>query len=193
MASSLLDVGSMLFLDTRTLNRKLLRLPSRSELLVIDSGVPRSLATSKYNKRRAECEEAARRLGVQALRDVSDVSALDSLPDPLRQRARHILCENARVLRAIKSASAAEFGQLMNASHESLRDDYEVSITALDRLVALLQAEPFVYGAKLTGAGFGGACVALCRAGNAMNIASNVLTRYKNAGHEGRLLVPARR
>ena len=192
MASSLLHVGAMLFLDTRTLNRELLPLPSQSELLVIDSGVPRSLATSKYNERRADCEEAAHRIGVQALRDVTDVSALDCLPDPLRRRARHVVCENARVLRAIQSTSAAEFGKLMNASHESLRDDYEVSIKALDLLVALLQAEQFVYGAKLTGAGFGGACVALCRAGKAIDVARNVMTQYKNAGHEGRLLVPAR-
>lgn len=190
MASSLLEIGSMLFLDTRTLNRELLPLPSRSEILVIDSGVPRSLASSKYNERRAECEEAARRLGIRALRDVTDLRALESLPQPLRRRAHHIVCENARVLHAVQSTSAAEFGQLMNASHESLRDDYEVSITALDRLVALLQTEPSVYGAKLTGAGFGGACVALCRAGEATGVASNVLTKYKKAGHEGLLLVP---
>jgi galactokinase len=190
MASSLLDTGSMLFLDTRSLDRELLPLPEHSEVLVIDSGVARSLASSKYNERRAECEEAARQLGLHALRDVSEIEAVDSLSEPLRNRARHIVSENARVLRAAAGASAAEFGRLMNASHQSLRDDYEVSIPPLDQLVAFLQSEPAVHGAKLTGAGFGGACVALCKAGVAVSTATKVLTKYRNAGHEGRLLVP---
>ena len=78
----------------------------------------------------------------------------------------------------------------MKSSHESLRDDYEVSIPVLDTLVGLMQADPAVYGAKLTGAGFGGACVALCRAGEALRAGNNILTEFKNAGHQGRLLVP---
>jgi galactokinase len=190
MASSLLDRGSMLFLDTRTLDRALLPLPERSEVLVIDSGVARSLAGSKYNERRSECEEAARKLGLPALRDATDVRALESLPEPLRRRARHVVSENARVLRAVKGISAAEFGQLMNTSHQSLRDDYEVSIAPLDRLVTILQSEGAVHGAKLTGAGFGGACVALCKAGKAISTGTSALAKYKSAGYAGRLLVP---
>ena len=89
--------------------------------------------------------------------------SLDKLEQPLRNRARHVITENDRVLRAVECADADEFGALMNASHASLRDDFEVSVPALDRLVALLQADSEVYGARLTGAGFGGACVALCR------------------------------
>ena len=190
MASSLLDSGSMLFLDTRTLDRELLPLPDRTEVLVIDSGVARSLAGSKYNERRAECEEAARKLGVRTLRDAINVQALDNLPEPLRRRARHVVSENSRVLRAVRGTSAAEFGQLMNASHQSLRDDYEVSIPPLDNLVTTLQSDAAVHGAKLTGAGFGGACVALCKAGEAIGAAANVLAKYRSAGHAGRLLVP---
>jgi galactokinase len=190
MASSLADPQHMLFLDTRTLQRKLLPLPQGGELLVIDSGVPRKLEESMYNLRRHECEEAARLLGVAALRDVEDVGRLSTLPDPLQRRARHVVTENARVLEAAAGVDACRFGKLMNASHQSLRDDYEVSIAALDLLVELLQRERFVYGARLTGAGFGGACVALVREGNGAAVGGEVLPRYQEKGYQGKLLVP---
>jgi galactokinase len=190
MASSLAGTKSALFLDTRTLERRLVPLPPDSAVLVLDSGVARTLAGSGYNQRRAECEEAARRLGVPSLRDISDISETDSLPEPLRRRARHVVSENARVLLAANCASAKEFGILMNASHASLRDDYEVSIPQLDRLVALLQAQPDIYGARLTGAGFGGACVALCKPEGLRATARTVLCEYTAAGLNGRMLVP---
>lgn len=190
MASSLAGDGHMLFLDTRTLEREVLPLPPDSEILVIDSGVARSLAGSKYNERRQECEQAAEMLGVEALRDITDDHLTETLPDPLCRRARHVITENNRVLRARQGVSAAEFGQLMNASHRSLRDDYEVSIPALDELVALLQDQPEVYGARLTGAGFGGACVALCKTGTARHVAETVIQLYNLGGHKGRLIVP---
>ncbi len=190
MASSLADERSMLFLDTRTLERELLPLPGPSEILVLDCGVPRALADSAYNTRRAECEAAARALGVRALRDVHDPAALAALPSPLRERARHVVLENARVLRARAGVDVAEFGAMMNESHASLRDDYAVSIPALDSIVALLQAHPRVYGARLTGAGFGGACVALCAPHRARAVADDVLPRHAAAGYAGRRLVP---
>ena len=191
MASSLADTRSMLFLDTRTLQRRVLPLPPQAEILVVDSGVARSLAGSKYNERRAECEQAARLLGVKALRDVSDVAAIEKLPQPLRRRARHVVSENNRVLRAVESIDAASFGGLMNASHTSLRDDYEVSIAQLDRLAELLQSDSSVHGARLTGAGFGGACVALCAEGETHATGERVLATYNSAGQHGRILVPS--
>ncbi|HAX74421.1 MAG TPA: galactokinase [Cyanobacteria bacterium UBA11372] len=202
MASSLADTNSMLFLDTRTLERRVLPFPAGAEILVIDSGVPRTLAGSGYNQRRAECEAAARLLQVKALRDIADPHAVEILPEPLRRRARHVITENNRVLEAVKivetfhqtslhdETSLHRFGELMNASHASLRDDYEVSVPALDTLVAMLQETPGVFGARLTGAGFGGACVALVEEGKADGIASNILTRYENAGYKGNILVP---
>jgi galactokinase len=190
MASSLAGTKSALFLDTRTLERRLVPLPPASAVLVLDSGVARTLAGSGYNQRRAECEEAARRLGVPSLRDVNDISETDSLSEPLRRRARHVVSENARVLLAADCTNAKEFGVLMNASHASLRDDYEVSIPELDRLVALLQAHPDIYGARLTGAGFGGACVALCKPDGLKAAAQAVLRQYSAAGFNGRMLVP---
>jgi galactokinase len=189
MASSLADTRSMLFLDTRSLERQLLPLPSGAEILVVDSGIPRTLASSKYNERRAECERAARLIGVRALRDVTDPTAVENLPEPLRRRARHVVTENARVLSAF-DAFADHFGELMNASHRSLRDDYEVSTPELDRLVELLQKEPPIYGARLTGAGFGGACVALCRQEHAARVGQKVVSDFNGAGHKSSVWVP---
>jgi galactokinase len=190
MASSLASTDCALWLDTRTLERRLVSLPQGSAVLVLDSGIARSLAASGYNTRRAECEAAARELGVQCLRDVDDAQRVEALPEPLRRRARHVLSENARVLQAVTAIDAARFGALMDASQASLRDDYEVSVPDLDRLVVLLQAHTDVYGARLTGAGFGGACVALCRGSSVERVAKEVLAQYASDRTRGRLLVP---
>jgi galactokinase len=190
MASSLADTEHMLFLDTRSLDRQVIPFPSGAEVVVIDSGVPRTLAGSGYNQRRAECEEAAHLLAVKALRDITDPQAVEDLPEPQRRRARHVITEDNRVLEALQGVSAERFGELMNASHASLRDDYEVSVPALDTLVAMLQETSGVFGARLTGAGFGGACVALVAAGKGEAISRDVLEQYRRSGYTGRILVP---
>jgi galactokinase len=191
MACSLAATDRALLLDTRSLARQDVPLPAGSAVLVLDSGMPRSLAASGYNERRAQCEAAAAALGRRSLRDVAALDELDALPELLRRRARHVVTENARVLQATLAGSADEFGRLMDASHASLRDDYEVSTPELDRLVGLLQAHPAVHGARLTGAGFGGACVALCQADQLLRVADEVLAAYQAAGRSGRRLVPA--
>ena len=194
MASSLADEAHMLFLDARTLATRLLPLPPGCELIVIDTGVARRLSATGYNTRRTECETASRMLGVKALRDVTDPATVEALPYPYRQRARHVVQENLRVLAACGNVSAERFGELMNASHASLRDDYEVSVPALDELTALLQAQPEVFGARLTGAGFGGACVALCSARHGAEVGARVLALYDAnpvaGARRGRLLIP---
>jgi galactokinase len=190
MASSLAGTDRALLIDTRTLDRRDVPLPPGSIVLVLDSGVARTLAGSGYNQRRSECEAAAQQLGVATLRDVHELEAIERLPDVLRRRARHVFTENARVLQAAQVADAAAFGQLMNASHASLRDDYEVSTPELDQLVELLQSHPGVYGARLTGAGFGGACVALCKSNQVQLVSEAVLAQYNAAGNRGRQLVP---
>jgi galactokinase len=190
MASSLADTTRALLLDTRSLERRFVELPAGSAVLVIDSGIARSLAASGYNQRRAECEQAARLLGVASLRDVAGTEALNALPDLLKRRARHVVTENARVVQAVACTTARAFGELMNASHASLRDDYEVSTPELDRLVDLLQAQDGVHGARLTGAGFGGACVALCEDQAVQRAAGAVLDQYRAAGQKGTVLVP---
>jgi galactokinase len=189
MASSLGVERHMLFLDTRTLSRRLLPLPEAADLIVLDSGVSRELASTAYNQRRSECEAAALRLGVHALRDVPDLGHASTLPPPLDRRVRHVVTENARVLEAASGVDAARFGELMNASHASLRDDYEVSVPAVDTLVAQLQSHGAVYGARLTGAGFGGACIALVRKQTGDRVRQDVLAGYERAGHRGRVLV----
>ncbi len=190
MASSLADTDHMLFMDTRTLETEVLPLPADTEILVIDSGVTRTLANSKYNERRAECILAATLLGVDELRDVTDPAMAEHLPTPLRERTRHVINENNRVLTARSGISATDFGQLMNASHKSLSEDYQVSIPQLDLLVRLLQENDEVYGARLTGAGFGGACVALCKASTARRVSDLVIPRYNASGNRGKRIVP---
>ena len=190
MASSLADPQHLLFLDTRSLDRELLPFPVGAEVLVIDSGIPRTLVGSGYNQRRAECEEASKKLGVKALRDIIDLTQIETLPELLKKRVRHVVTENDRVLEAKRGITAIRFGELMKDSHASLRDDYQVSIAGLDQLVSILQTTPDVFGARLTGAGFGGACVALVTKGKAGTIAQTVLESYRKAGYTGRLLVP---
>jgi galactokinase len=191
MASSLASTDSILFLDTRTLERELLPLPAGTAVIVIGSGVTRELAASGYNQRRQECEAAASQLGVKALRDVTDPEAADALPPPLDRRARHVITENARVLEARSALDAPRLGALMNASHASLRDDYEVSVGPLDRLAALLQNHSSVYGAKLTGAGFGGACVALARAADVERVVAEVMQDFVPGSPDAAVLVPS--
>jgi galactokinase len=181
MACSVGELGRMLFLDTQTLDRRLLPLPGGSELLVIDSGLPHALVASAYNERRTECETAAAMLGVSSLRVIQDGEAVEHLPPPFSARARHVVTENARVLAAVE-ANAAQFGALMNESHRSLSYDYEVSLPAIDAIVEALQAEPACFGARITGAGFGGCSVALVHLGAATDIAERFSgRRFLNA------------
>jgi galactokinase len=139
MAASLGDSEHLLFLDTRTLEFQRLPIPIGAGIIAIDSGIPRALAESGYNQRRSECEAAAKLMGVQALRDIPNIEAIAHLPSPLQARSRHVISENDRVLTARQGISAKQFGALMNASHASLRDDYQVSVVGLDILVDILQ------------------------------------------------------
>jgi galactokinase len=162
--------GHALLIDCRSLSVTPVPLPPDVAVVVVDSGVPRRLAGSAYAERRAHCEAVAARLGLAALRDATLAQVRD---DP---HARHVVTENARVLAAssaLHAGDVATVGQLMVESHVSLRDDYGVSIPELDRIVdALLAAGAF--GARLTGAGFGGCVVALAARADAGRIATEV-------------------
>jgi len=161
-----------LLIDCRSLEHRLVPLPQGVRILVADSGVRRGLVTSAYNQRRAECEEGVRRLAehlpaIRALRDVSvaDLEAhQQALPEPVRRRCQHIVYENQRVLDAVTALERGDvemMGRLMDASHASLRDLYEVSGPELDALVDIARSTPGCLGARLTGAGFGGCTVNL--------------------------------
>ena len=164
--SSLGQQGQALFIDCRSLDYKLVPMPTGITVLVVDTQAPRTLAGSAYNERRAQCEEAARIFGVELLRDVS-VSDFErrkgELTPLVAQRAAHIVYENQRVLdavQALRNGAVATFGQLMNQSHDSLRDLYAVSSKELDAVVDIARAMPGVLGARMTGAGFGGCAIA---------------------------------
>ncbi len=185
MASSAGRLGYALFLDTRDLKTQLAPLPKGYTVAVVDSQVPRRLAESGYNTRRAECEKACELLGVKSLRELSitDLPRINALPDPLGRRARHVVTENARVLEgvaALEAGNIQRFGELMVASHNSLRDDYEVSIPELDRLVDA-ELKHGAIGARLTGAGFGGSTVALVEESKYQAFKVGVLQDYPMA------------
>jgi galactokinase len=184
MAASLATIDAALFLDTRSLAFEPLSLPEAAGLLVIDSGITHAHAGGEYRVRREECREGARRLGVGALRDVTpDQLASAVLPSPIDVRVRHVVTENARVLAAraaLRRGDAGTFGELMNASHRSMRDDFDVSTPDVDALVEMAQEQPQVFGARMTGGGFGGAIVALVARGMARQVAEVVAARYRS-------------
>ncbi len=189
MACALADETHALFIDTRSLAWQRVPLPPHVEVAIVDSGVAHRHAGGGYRRRRAECEEAAVRLGVATLRDLgtADVARVCALPPPLDRRVRHVLTENARVLQAVaalRDGDAARLGALFAASHASMRDDFEISVEEIDLIVRLAGGEPGVYGARLTGGGFGGAVVMLTRRGEGAACAERVARAYRRARRE---------
>jgi galactokinase len=188
--------GHALLLDCRSLEGQHVPLPAGCAVAVLDTGTRRGLVGSAYNDRRAQCEAAAARCGVAALRDVT-LEALQAragdLEDEALRRARHVVSENARTLaaaHAMRAGDAATLGRLMDASHASLRDDFEVSSPALDAMVTAARAHGDCLGARMTGAGFGGCAVALVRAAAADDFARQTASLYAGAaGHEPSIFV----
>jgi galactokinase len=193
MAASVGEAGTALFLDTRSMRYERVPIPRNLDLLVIDSGIRHAHASGEYRVRRDQCEEACRRLGVAQLRDLSTAD-LGRLDEPLGRRARHVVTEDRRVLQAVAAMRAADVGQmgdLFYASHASMRDDYEVSHPAVDCLVELASSDPDIYGARLTGGGFGGAAVLLARVGAGRAAAERIARRYRaESGERPTILVP---
>ncbi len=179
--------GHALLIDCRTLETQSVPLPEGVVVVILDTATRRGLVDSAYNERRRQCEAAARHFGVPALRDVSaaELSARDrELDEVIRRRARHVISENDRTLAAaaaMRRGDAATLGRLMDASHVSLRDDFEVSSPALDTMVTLARRHPGCLGARMTGAGFGGCAVALVVAAQAEAFAAEVAAAYRAA------------
>ncbi len=193
MACSVGRDGEALFLDTRSLRTERVPLPATVQFAVIDSGVPHRHASGGYVVRRKESFEAAAALGVGHLRDagVPELARLSALPPLLARRARHVVTENQRVLEAVQALRAGDaprLGVLLSASHRSLRDDFEVSAPEVDTLVAIAERHPSVFGARLTGGGFGGAIVAAMRPGSDQD-ADEIVAEYADAvGRKGSVL-----
>jgi galactokinase len=179
--------GHALLIDCRSLETQPVPLPPGTAAVVLDTGTRRGLLDSAYNERRAQCEAAARFFAVPALRDVS-VERFEAqaaqLEDVVRRRARHVVSENARTLRAaeaMRRGDAVAFGGLMDASHASLRDDFEVSSHELNVMAACARRYAACYGARMTGGGFGGCAIALVRAEAAQAFAASVGADYQAA------------
>ena len=184
-------VGHAILLDCRDLSYQTMPLPTDEvEVIIIDSAVPRRLTEGAYNERRSQCEEGVGRLrkfdaSIEQLRDVSlDLFEAHkaALPKTVRRRCRHVITENTRVLEsaeAMKAGDLVRFGELLNASHDSLRDDYEVSRPELDLLVEIARGVKGVLGSRLTGAGFGGCTVTLARPEAVEPLREAVLARYE--------------
>lgn len=191
--------GHALYFDTRSLAWRAVPLPPHTALVIADSTVRRSLADSSYNDRRAACEEAARLLGeklpgVKALRDVPPETFREHaslLREPVRTYAQHVVEEIARVERAarcLEQGDAVCFGQLMLEGHASLRDLYQVSIPELDTLVEIAANLPGCYGARLTGAGFGGCTVNLVDEDEVDDFMESLAVDYQEAtGHQAEI------
>jgi galactokinase len=177
--------GHATLIDCRSLKLQPVPLPADTAVVVLDTTTRRGLVDSVYNERRAQCEAAARFFGVPALRDVS-VAQFEALAAELdeatRRRARHIVTENDRTLAAadaMRRGDPVELGALMDASHVSLRDDFEVSSDELNAIVTCAQRQDACYGARMTGAGLGGCAVALTRSDAVHAFTSSVAQCYE--------------
>lgn len=189
LISALGQAGHALLIDCRTLAHEAVPLPPDASLVICDSLKRRELVDSAYNQRRQECQTGVRRLqghlpGIAALRDVTPADLAqfgEVLPEPMRRRVRHVVGENARVhafAAALRRGDLPVAGALMNNSHVSLRDDYQVSCAELDALVEAAWAAPGVYGSRLTGAGFGGCTVSLVAGGAVKAFIAHVRAAY---------------
>jgi galactokinase len=179
-----------LLLDCRSLHYEVLPIPSDVRLVISNSMVKHELAAGEYNRRREDCETGVHIFqkhlpSVRALRDVTmaDLEKYKSeLPEGVYRRCRHVISENDRVIFAADALRAGDlhhFGELMNDSHRSLRDDYEVSATELDLLVSIATALDGVYGARMTGGGFGGCTITLVKSDAAENLQAKIAESYR--------------
>ena len=185
MVAAVAESGAAMLLDCRSLEYRTVTLPKTIALLVAHSGVRRELIDGEYNRRREQCEAVVVAGGVAALRDLDaqDLEALRSKISPIEfHRARHVLSENARVLAAVEALGDGDvkaFGRLLRASHESLRDDFEVTVPAVNALVDCLEASIRRHaggrgGARMTGGGFGGCVLAAMDASAAPQVESEL-------------------
>ncbi len=178
--------GHAMLLDCRNLEPEYVRLPTDASLVVLDTGTRRGLVDSAYGERRSQCEAVAKHLGVRALREVTATALIvagPQLDDTALRRARHVVTESQRTVEAasvLAAGNTRRMGELMDASHISLREDFEVSSDALDTMVTCARRQPGCFGARMTGAGFGGCAVALADADAAESVARDTCAAYRH-------------
>ena len=182
LASATSADGAASLIDCRDLSTTPVPLPAGVDVIIMDTGTRRELVDSEYAARRADCITAAATLGVAALRDAT-LDQVGALNDKrIRRRAFHVISENIRTLdaaAAMRAGNATELGQLMNQSHSSLRDDYDVSGPALDRIVAMAQNTDGCLGARMTGGGFAGAAVALVESASSQSFIAHITQSFE--------------
>ena len=202
MACSLGKSGEALLIDFQTLEYRSVILPDAMELVILHSGLTHSLAgheagTRNYKTRRLECERACELLGVKSLREleIADLERVAALPAPFAGRARHVITENARVLEtviAFEAENLQRIGELFYASHASMTADYDVSEPEIDLIVQIARRTAGIYGARLTGGGFGGSVVMIADKGTGRLAGEAVMLEYTGlTGQSPRLLSPA--
>jgi galactokinase len=191
MISATAVAGHALMIDCRSLDTTPATIPEGFAIMIVESRVRRGLVESAYNLRREQCESAARQIGVAMLRDadLAQLQAAAARLDPvILRRARHVITENARVLETVEALARADMhrvGALMAASHASMRDDFEITVPAIDRLVGLLQDKIGAQGgARMTGGGFGGCVVALLAADQVESVRNHVIENYRSPENE---------
>ena len=186
MISAVGEEGHAVLIDCRSLDTEVVPVPGGTVVVVLDTATRRGLVDSEYNERRQRCEAAAAHFGIPALRDLTQetlVARAGELDALTARRARHVVTENARTeaaAEAMRRGDAATLGRLMDESHASLRDDFEVSSDALDLMVDIARAHPGCLGARMTGAGFGGCAVALVDAARADGFTAAVAAEYND-------------
>jgi galactokinase len=184
------EADRALLLDCRSLKFQQLPLPPQAQLVICNTMVKHDLASGAYNERREQCEEGVERLrnvipGLKALRDISSQQLEEHrtlLREVIYRRCRHVVSENERVLAAasaLQDRDVVRFGDLMNQSHQSLKDDYEVSCAELDLMVELARKAEGVYGARMTGGGFGGSTVNLVSIENVDEFQKQISVGYE--------------
>ncbi|MET9066536.1 galactokinase [Streptosporangium sandarakinum] len=196
-ASALAEEGRALFLDCRSLGSRNVPFDLAAHglrLLIINTGVRHELADGQYARRRRDCEDAARRLGVASLRDVTDLAdALGRLSGDERRRTQHVVTENHRVeavIGLLRAGAVREIGALLNASHLSLRDQFEVSCPELDVAVEAA-VRGGARGARMTGGGFGGSAIALVAEDRVQAVQDSVVLAYAERGWARPEIYPA--
>ena len=179
------QAGHAVLIDCRSLQVRAVKLPADAAVMVVHSRVSRGLVDSEYNSRRAQCEAVSRFFGVKALRDLSldTLVAQSNELDPLLRRARHVVTESQRTLAAadaLASGDLRRMGVLMAQSHASMRDDFEITVPAIDQLVSIAQRAIGVEGgARMTGGGFGGCIVALLPRARVGVVRDAIATQYR--------------
>jgi galactokinase len=174
-----------LMIDCKNLKTKHVPLPENTQIVILDTATRRGLVDSAYNERRAQCDAVACHFDVKALRNITQdqlEKRAGILDLTLYRRAQHVISENQRVLDAVKALNrgdASALGLLMNESHASMRDDFEISREEMDQMVAIAQSQPDCFGARMTGGGFGGCAVALVAADQVESFQEAVVREYQ--------------